>query len=162
MPALTGHVFPEVQRMPAELRRALLQFEKLEQYTPVTNLTLGTGGTNIAYSHLTGSMLVAYGRVLFGTTPTVGATITMELPPGYQFTSTIARPIGYVHYAEAGGDDGVGIMQPISVDTFQFYCFDKSGGGSFVTETAAGTTAPHTWGAGDAIEWQIVAEVFSR
>jgi hypothetical protein len=130
-------------------------------YTPaLTGMAIGTGGgaLNTADFVFDGETLFVHGEIKFGTSGTTfpGATITVGLPSGYEMpatTVTVSHPMSEVTFIdlatnvfaglcrrEAGTDDALRLLLRLSSGTYGGYA-------------ATSTTVPHTWAAGDEIEY---------
>lgn len=137
-------------------------------YTPtLTGMAIGTGGSasNTALYRWVGGpntgdlgILFLRGRIVFGTTgQTFPTSATIAVPSGLNLVTGGAAnltPSGWAVYDDSG-TPYFGAVSYNSTTTLWLSCFNASA--TFLTNTNVSTSAPFTWGNGDAINWTYVS-----
>lgn len=139
-------------------------------FTPTLGgITLGSGGTNEARYHFVGDgpdvsdrgLLWIGGRIILGTSPTVGSGPTITLPSGFELapianTQNIA-PISSVKYSTGGVGGNLGYFRWNSTTTLTFMVNDAST--TYLSAALVTATVPVTWAAGGTFYYQVLAPV---
>jgi hypothetical protein len=118
-------------------------------YTPtLTNITLGNGSVDFAYSQI-GARVNVRGRLTFGSTTSISGAATFSLPTsatGFCYGASILR---------ANNTDYEGVAVSTS-STVVLSAFNSAGTYSARSTTSA--TIPNTWTVGDLISFSITYE----
>jgi hypothetical protein len=124
-------------------------------FTPTfTNLTVGTGAVDFAYS-IIGKMMTINGRLLFGSTTSITGNVLVTLPA----SATSARDCqGTLKIVDVGIANYGGYLTIISGSTNIFLLAAQVSGAN-VTYGLLNATTPHTWGSGDELAFSITVEI---
>jgi hypothetical protein len=124
-------------------------------YTPtLTNVTLGTGGASSFWWNKIGKVVFVKGNIVLGSSGfSIGGSVSFSLP--VTSAAQAAYPLGIANYAD-GGTLFEGIVRYTSSTSAAFAAI--SSGGTYTSYSNLSSTVPFTWGAADAIRFQMMYE----
>lgn len=147
----------DVEAVLQELGADLSAISASGTYTPTTSVTVGTGGTNTGEYVEVDGIMVAWGKITLGTSPTVTSPTTVALPSGYEFASSTDRPVGWLRCVDPGSAGYPGYLRVASSTTAQLFVYDSSG--TYVIDDNVSSVVPMSWASSDRMEWALVAQV---
>jgi hypothetical protein len=124
-------------------------------YTPtLDNVTLGTGGSSNFYWNQIGKTVFVKGNIVLGSS---GFSINGSVSFSFPVTSAAqaAYPLGVANYID-GGTIYEGIVRYTSNTSAAFAAI--SAGGTYASYVNLSSSIPFTWGASDAIRFQMMYE----
>lgn len=125
-------------------------------YTPTfTNLTLGNGTVTARYLRI-GKMCHVEIQIIFGTTTTIGAPVSLTLPFNIANISAFAV-VGNTSFQDSGVSNSLGGAVLTNANTVLFVTYNTTG--TYITEAAITPTVPFTWTNNDRITFSNVYEV---
>jgi hypothetical protein len=128
----------------------------------LTNVTLGTGGTNTAYYYKIGKRAYWEHRIVLGTGGSITGSVSVALPAGL----TAARSSyswNTAYLTEAGVNSYQGSVGLASTTSIGIACWIVDVSGSSTTQPVAlallSSSEPFTWGANDSISYSLEWEL---
>ena len=129
-------------------------------FTPtLSNVTLGTGGTNTGQYSIFNKTLFMRGKFVLGTGGSVGGVIavtcpvsTMALSPTLQF-----QPNGSILYTDSGIATYTGHALQLTSSLIAFYVSNSAG--TYATSVTSSGTVPFTFGVNDYVEYALTIQV---
>lgn len=124
-----------------------------QTYVPsFTNFTLGDGTVSASYTTV-GKTVIYVGRVVLGTTSSMGTQPIISLPvTSIAYTGGVTLGCVYVQDLGTGEYDGLAIWR----STTTSHLWVKSSGGAYVGISNIQSTVPMTWTTGDNFSWSII------